>query len=439
MTNPYDPYELPPGLEAAMKLEAQQRDLERYEAFWRNAEEDVRRSRGVLGDLDAAIYEEHRRDLDRYSALSRAVEAEAHRSRGVLGDLDERARATLDAIERMRQPSIVTASVEAMLAMEQRLGPYLAVQQAAEELSRHANLDRLLGSDAWERTYRLETTALLAAGLERHWSSSTMAVTLAPSAAVSIFGAEQAPAIAREESPATQALLFAGEIAERANEIALAIADVEEGTDPLEDEESTPSGIGLALVTAAQQPVIAYREIYGELVVVGADTPVEQLQTLAQVTAFKEVSALILACRETAIAIHGRDLISGAPDVVRAQIRLATSCIVSESTATDTLSALYVILHEDTDAVFLKAFARPRATGTQWVDLEDVSRVLRNNLGVLHNRTAQGRYTAALERLSQLGITAFPARREEWLAFGDALALVATHYFTVLRDNLALG
>jgi hypothetical protein len=129
-------------------------------------------------------------------------------------------------------------------------------------------------------------------------------------------------------------------------------------------------------------------------------------------------------------------LFSTSPDVQDAQVRIATASVYDAPSANETLAAFYLVLHEAPDKKALKAFALAGAEEPGWLDLLELTSVLRNNMGGLHAREDVGRYESERKWLSRMSIARPPVLPAEWIKFGDRLALAAVQYFSSLRDRL---
>jgi hypothetical protein len=333
-------------------------------------------------------------------------------------------------------------SVDGLTALERTIRDlHIGEETALSRVARHAASlhaeEAAMVRDlarSWT-SLELRNASLLNSGLRHGWASSSLAIGLAPGKAIAILASELDGELERDDPTAVRTLSLAAGVSAAAAAVGQDLAEVMP-TGPAEHVDERLAGVQAALPQAVEHPLVLFHALGRELIAVGERTPADQLRVNRQRKAFMDVALLVTACRRESVARRGADLFGVSPDAIDAQMLLTSACVEGQATATTVLAAMYVLLCESADAGTLKDYRRLGLTLPGWVNVEDVVRVLRNNMGTLHERDGTGRYTSARKALKQLGVTGFPTLAEEWTHFGDRLATVAVEYLRGLRDFL---
>jgi hypothetical protein len=153
-----------------------------------------------------------------------------------------------------------------------------------------------------------------------------------------------------------------------------------------DDAENRLAEVQVALPRAIEHPLVLFHAFGREIVALGAQADNAQIRAFRQSSMFGDVSRLISTCRRQSTARHGADIFGASPDAIDAQMLFMTACVVDQSTASNVLAALYVLLCESTDAAVLKAYREHASGQAGWVDVEEMTSILRNNIGTMHDR-----------------------------------------------------
>ena len=378
--------------------------------------------------------------------LSEVARAAARSSEG-FGASGALAEAARRAVEQWSTSGLGLTALQNATQMESLLSVRGSSAKIMSELARAAQQasDSVLAQTARDlRDLRITPPpgiglldiSLLELGLGHGWAGPSLAKALAPARAVAVLTAELADDLERDEPTAVRTLELAATVSEQATAAgvdladATSVEDADEASDRLADAQA-------ALPHAVEHPLILFHAVGREIVASGDLAAAGRSRTFMQANAFRDVGRLLTACRRESVAHGGGDIFGVSPDAIDAQMMFMTACVVDQETATTVLAGMYVLLCESANAVALKDYRRHGLTLPGWVDVEAVVQVLRNNMGTLHERDGTGRYTSARKALQQLGVTGFPTLAEEWMYFGDRLAVAAVSYIRGLRDFLA--